>query len=317
MAPILSRGVASYLAPPTNEEDQYTYPDPSVDGSEDTSGNDRNAYGKVEDDEGHESSPNALKNDRHLIDKRSASTPETLDATNGTLFRRLEWDRVGSKSDYRNSMDTMYGSDFSPRPPPWPTDKTIFAFGQKDKNGKDLAETATFAKCINDFPNTLSTCEINGVPGVDYWKMLVERIDDLATSHDRPASELAFEELTDIAEEIVEAPCNIQKLCRRVLHRQTDYHRRPEGGTDPRYVAFNCVFMFCDRADACFAGLISVGNRSLKMGHFQTCKSQQRHGMGQRMGAKNLPNRFRPWNHSIAQSATIPLQYLLNSLAHN
>ena len=244
MAPILSRGVASYLAPLTNEEDQYTYPDPSVDGSEDTSGNDRkyhNAYDKVEDAEGYESSPNALKNDRHLIDKPSASPPETLDETNATLFRRLEWAQVGSRTEYRDSMDTRFGPNFNPRPQPWPKVKTIFAFGEKDRNGNPKKERVTFAKCINDFPNTLSTCEINGIPGPEYAKSFVNDLNKLATSKNREDRDDAFERVRDGTEEIVESECNMQMDCRRTLNREINYLRRPEGEADPMYVPSNRV----------------------------------------------------------------------------
>jgi hypothetical protein len=42
MAPTLSREAISYLAPPTNEEDQYTHPDDPIEQSDDTFGDSDN-----------------------------------------------------------------------------------------------------------------------------------------------------------------------------------------------------------------------------------------------------------------------------------
>jgi hypothetical protein len=319
MAPTLSRGAISYLAPPTNEEDQYTYPDQPHDGSEDTSGNDRdsnNAYGKVEDDEGYESSPDVLKNDHQYTDKRSASTPETLDATNGTLFRRLEWAQAGSRTDYRNSMDTRYGPDSNSRPQPWPKVKTIFAFGEKDRNGNPKKETVTFAKCISDFPNTLSTCEINGIPGPEYAKSFVDDMSKLATSNNRRDRELAFEKVMDGTRKIAESRCNMQKSCRRTLNREINYLRRPEDEADPMYVTpiFLCLILV---ALTHGSDLMSTGTRLPLMGLLTIYESQRRNEMGPRRQGDNSANRFNPWSHSIVQSVTIPLQSSLNSLALN
>jgi hypothetical protein len=241
MSPTLSREVISYLALPSNEEEQYTHPDYPIEDSDDNYGNSDN-----QDDEGYESSPGPLEADETLTDKRSLSTPSTIDGGNKTLVRRAAWSDSGSRTTkWQDSMDTRFGPNHIERPQPWPEAKTIFAFGQKDQNGKEVAERATFAKCINDFPNTLSTCEVNGVPGPEFAKSLVGNINDLATSNNRRDRDLAFERVMDDTEEIAESRCNMQQLCRRTLNREINYLRRPEDEADPMYVPFNPVPILC------------------------------------------------------------------------
>jgi hypothetical protein len=230
MAPTLSREAISYLAPPTNEEDQYTYPDQPLDGSDDTSG-------KVENDEGYESSPPAgdLLDDDPFTEKRSLFSAAIKAGANKTLERRADWNTY-EKGTYawRDSLDTPHGANYKERPQPWTEAEMIFALGEKDKNGKPMKERATYARCVKDLSISLRDCEINGEPGSVYADKLVQSFRDVAQSHNQRDRELALERLIDTNEEIGESTeCPLPKLCLRTINRETAYLRRPNDKADP------------------------------------------------------------------------------------
>jgi hypothetical protein len=240
MAPTLSREAISYLAPPTNEEDQYIYPDQPLDGSEDTSGNDRdynNAYGKVEDDEGYEKSPPAgdLLDDESFTGARSLFSAASKDGVNKTLERRADWKDYGKYTTaWKDSLDTPYGGNFKERPQPWTEAEMLFALGEKDKNGKPMKEPATYARCVKDLSISLRDCEINGEPGSVYADKLVQSFRDVAQSHTQRDRELALERVRDTNEEIGESTeCPLPKLCLRTINRETAYLRHPNDKADP------------------------------------------------------------------------------------
>jgi len=247
MTPPLSRQIISYLAPSTKEEYQYTHPDYSSQ-EIDNIYNDRDNQEDGDDpaDEEYESSPGDLEDDGHLTNMRSLVPRSTIDGASKTLKKRAKWSYTGYKGGpvWPKSMQTRYGSNFIDRPQPWPKKKTTFSFGDTDKNGKLKKETATIAKCINDFPVTLSTCEINGQPGSEYATHLTDSINGVANSTNRRDRDLGLERVTDYLEEIAESRCDIPKLCRKTVNRQIAYLRRPEDQADPAYVPFRLIFRF-------------------------------------------------------------------------
>jgi len=247
MTPTLSRQIISYLAPSSQEEDQYTHPDYSSQEIDNIYNDNKNREDDdVSDDEGYESSPRDLEDDGHLTDMRSLVPRSTIDGASKTLKKRAKWSYTGAKggSEFPKSMKTRYGLNSIDRPQPWPKKKTTFSFGETDKNGKLIKETATVAKCINDFPVTLSTCEINGQPGSEFSTQLDNSINGFANSTNRRDRDLGLERVTDLLEEIAESRCNIPESCRQTLNRDIAYLRRPEDQADPAYVPFRLILLF-------------------------------------------------------------------------